>query len=185
MQWSSCNNFSPPLHRPMPCKLLTSHTDKLPSLWPLVVCSQGTVGNGNNGSEILPNIPASVLTGDQMWDCDFNLPFILNVWLWNSPSLPLVIIGEYNLTYLGKRENTVNSRYIRQDNFFDTDISMRNSLWTLSPDLCVLIITLLDFSLAHWWELYWGWSKALVWLDVSHLTMKGRSSTLPLPMLHV
>ena len=32
MQWSSCNNSSPPLHGPMPCKLLTSHTDKLPSL---------------------------------------------------------------------------------------------------------------------------------------------------------
>lgn len=75
MQWSSCNNSSPPLHGPMPCKLLTSHTDKLPSLWPLVVCSQGTVGNGNNDSEILPNIPVSVLTGDQKWDCDSNLPF--------------------------------------------------------------------------------------------------------------
>ena len=50
-------------------------------------------------------------------------------------SLPLAIIGEYDLPYLGERENAVNSKYTRQDNFFDTDISMRNSLWTLSPDL--------------------------------------------------
>lgn len=49
--------------------------DKLPSLWPMAVCAQGTVDNGNNDGEILPNIPACMLTWDQMWDWDSNLPF--------------------------------------------------------------------------------------------------------------
>lgn len=55
-----------PYKDPWPAKYWPLTTDKLPSIWPMAVCTQGTVDSDDNG-EILPNISGSMITWNQMW----------------------------------------------------------------------------------------------------------------------